>query len=57
MKVEYEEIEGVKLPTYRKYTKADWEGNVKEDKWTAEISKNIVFKNAFTREMFEKPGN
>ncbi len=57
MMVKYEEIDGVKLPTNRTYTKADWDGNVKGDKWTAEISRNIVFKNGFTRDMFEKPGN
>jgi hypothetical protein len=57
MIVKYEEIEGLKLPTNRKYAPSDWDGNVKEDKWTAEISKDIVFNNAFSKEIFEKPGN
>ncbi len=56
MKVEYEEIDGVKLPAKRKYTPANWEGvPEKEDSWTDEISTNIKFNNGFKREMFEKP--
>ncbi len=55
MKVEYEEIAGLKLPTKRKYVAADWEGVAKDNNWTAEISENIKFNNGFTRETFEKP--
>ncbi len=55
MKVEYEEIQGLKLPAKRKYVKANWEGEPQNDEWTAEISTNIKFNNGFDRSMFEKP--
>lgn len=55
MKVEYEEIAGLKLPTKRKAAAADWDGILKDENWVAEISENIKFNNGFTREMFEKP--
>lgn len=55
MKVEYEEIEGLKLPTERRYAPADWDGNILEEKWTEEISRNVRFENGFEREMFEAP--
>ncbi len=57
MKVEYEEVAGLKLPTKRKYAPADWEGNIKQDVWAEEISENIKFNNGFSREMFEKPAD
>ncbi len=56
MKVEYREIEGVKLPANRKYAPANWDGAIREGKWTTEISDKIVFGNGFSREMFRKPG-
>ncbi len=55
MLVEYEEIDGVKLPTYRKYAPANWDGSIKEEVWAEEISKNVKFKNGFDWKMFEKP--
>jgi hypothetical protein len=55
MKVKYEEIAGLKLPTKRKAAAADWDGILKDENWVAEISENIKFNNGFTREMFEKP--
>ncbi len=55
MTVEYEEIEGLKLPTRRKYVKANWEGVPQNDRWIDEISKDIKFQNGFKEEMFEKP--
>lgn len=55
MEVEYEEIEGLKLPTYRRYAPADWDGNVTEEKWTEEISRKVTFGNGFTREQFQAP--
>jgi len=48
MKLKYEKIEGLYLPTYRKYAPADWEGNVIKDEWNEQISKNIKFNNGFT---------
>jgi hypothetical protein len=55
MKVEYEEIQGVKLPAKRKYVRANWEGEPQNDEWTAAIWTNIKFNNGFDRSMFEKP--
>ncbi len=55
MKVEYEEVQGVKLPARRKYVRANWQGEPQNDEWTAEISTNIKFNNGFDRSMFEKP--
>lgn len=55
MEIEYESHEGLLIPVYRKFTKADWEGNVLSDKWTEEITVNPRFNNVFSKEMFEKP--
>ncbi|MFQ5753049.1 MAG: DUF6503 family protein [bacterium] len=57
MKVEYEEVAGLKLPAKRKAVQADWEGVPKNDNWVAEISTNIKFNNGFDRSMFDKPSN
>ena len=57
MKVEYEEIAGLKLPTKRKYAPADWDGNLKNDNWTAEISTGVKFNNGFDKSMFDKPSS
>jgi hypothetical protein len=56
MKVEYEEFDGVKLPTKRTYAPSNWEGEVAPDAdWTDEISENLKFDNGFAREMFQSP--
>lgn len=55
MEMEYESLEGLLIPVYRRFTKADWEGNVLSDKWTEEITVNPRFNNGFSREMFDKP--
>ncbi len=43
MLVEYEHINGLMVPTNRKYTMANWEGEIDSDKWTQEIATNIKF--------------
>ena len=43
MRVKYENVEGILLTTYRKYTKSDWEANVLKDAWIEEITKDIKF--------------
>lgn len=43
MRVEYERIDGIMIPTYRKYTKSDWNGKVIKDQWVEEISTDIKF--------------
>ena len=56
MKVEYEEIEGLKLPTKRKWVEANWDGEPQDEEWrTSETSENIKFNNGFDKGMFEKP--
>lgn len=57
MKVEYEEVDGLKLPTRRKAVAADWDGVPKNDNWVTEISTNIKFNNGFDRSMFDKPSS
>lgn len=57
MRVEYEEVEGLKLPARRTYTEADWDGAPKSDKWNKEISTGIKFNNGFERSVFERPYN
>ena len=52
MTVEYEEVDGLKLPTQRRYAPANWDGSVKEEKWIDEISQNIQFGNGFKRADF-----
>lgn len=57
MKVEYEEVAGLRLPARKKYAPADWEGNIKQDVWVDEIAENIKFNNGFSRDLFEKPAD
>lgn len=57
MKVEYEEVAGLKLPAKRKAVAADWDGVPKNDNWVAEISANIKFNNGFDRSLFDKPSS
>jgi hypothetical protein len=52
MRVEYENIEGVLLTTYRKYTKSDWAANVIKDVWVEEISKDIKFNQGLDKALF-----
>ena len=52
MKVTYEEFEGVKLPTYRKYTKSDWEANVIKEAWIEEISSDLKFNQGLKKSLF-----
>jgi len=55
MKVKHEEVDGLKLTTYRKYAPANWEGEVLEEQWTEEISENVKFNNGFETSAFAKP--
>ena len=57
MFVEYQEVDGVKVPAFRKYAKADWDGNILEDKWVENHFRNVKFNNGFTRDMFKKPAS
>jgi hypothetical protein len=56
MRVEYERVEGVLLPTKRRYTASDWLGQVAQDaRWTEEISVGIRFDNGFEEGLFAAP--
>lgn len=57
MIVEYEEIDGVKLPVKRKATQSNWNGDVLKDVWIDEIMTDIKFNNGFQRSDFDKPKN
>ncbi|RBP28419.1 hypothetical protein DFR65_10736 [Oceanihabitans sediminis] len=54
MRVSYENIDGVLIPAYRKYTKSDWDATVIKDVWVEEISNNIQFNQQVDRALFEK---
>lgn len=55
MTVEYKDINGVKLPAYRRYIKSNWNGEVSEENWTEEIMTDIKFGISFRKEDFELP--
>ena len=55
MKVEYEEVDGLKLPVKRKATKSNWNGDIMEDVWLEEIMTDIKFNNGFQKSAFNKP--
>ncbi|MEM9444925.1 MAG: hypothetical protein AAGA18_06185 [Verrucomicrobiota bacterium] len=55
MMVEYEAVDGIKLPARRKYTQSNWNAEPYNDLWVDEISKNITFNTGLTREFFQKP--
>jgi len=50
----WETINGVKIPTGRKYIKADWEGNVKDKEYTHTDWTNIKFNTGVERTSFSK---
>ncbi len=55
MVMEYETIDGLQIPSKRKYTKADWEGNVKGESWVITNWTNIKFNTPVDKEIFSKP--
>ncbi|MEO1052702.1 MAG: DUF6503 family protein [Bacteroidota bacterium] len=57
MVVEYQDVDGVKVPSYRKYGPGSWEGDINPDGiWAAENHyKNVKFNNGFDKASFEKP--
>ena len=52
MRVKYENIEGILLTTYRKYTKSDWKANVLKDVWVEEITKDIKYNQNLEKALF-----
>lgn len=55
MFVEYEEVDGVKLPARRRYAQSNWQGEIVGDKWTEEIMEDIEFGVGLTPRDFELP--
>lgn len=53
MKVEYERIEQILIPSTRKYTKSDWNGVPLNDQWTIVNWTDIKFDNGLSKEMFK----
>jgi len=52
MRVRYDEIDGVLIPTYREYTQSNWDGDILKDEWTQEISENIKFTTGLRKDQF-----
>lgn len=58
MVVEYKDVDGVKLPVERKYTRSNWDGEIPTDaEWTHERMKDIRFRNGFKADAFAPPGS
>ncbi|MFD1552128.1 hypothetical protein DNU06_00480 [Putridiphycobacter roseus] len=49
----YENVDGLLIPTKRKYTKANWDAEPLTDKWVNVSWSNIKFNNGLTKELFE----
>jgi len=55
MTFDYETIDGIQIPTKRKYIEADWEGNIKGKAYYLTNWTNITFGVPVEKSMFEKP--
>ncbi len=54
MKVQYEEIDGILIPTKRKYTHATWEGENLNENWINVSWTDIKFNNGLSKALFEQ---
>ncbi len=54
MILEYETIDGLILPTRRKYKKSTWDANISEEPWIVVTWSDIKFDNNLTKEEFQK---
>lgn len=54
MQVTYETVDGIMIPTKRKYKKSTWDANVSEDPWINVNWTNIKFNNNLSPEDFKK---
>jgi hypothetical protein len=54
MKVEYENIEGILIPTKRKYKASNWDAEVTDEEWTLVNWTDIKFNNKLSKADFEK---
>jgi len=54
MELEYEEIDGLLLPTKRRYKKSNWEAEVSDEPWILVNWTDIKFDNGLTKADFKK---
>jgi len=54
LKMDYEDVDGIQIPSKRLYTKADWEGNNLDENWIKVTWTDISFNNKLSRAIFEK---
>ena len=55
MEVDYDRVDGLLIPTKRRYAPANWSGRVKGKEWTDEISVGVRFDNGFGPNLFAAP--
>ncbi len=55
MKVEYNKINNIYIPSIRKYKRSSWEAEVTDKPWTHVTWTEIKFNNGFTKKDFMKP--
>ncbi len=54
MELEYEKIDGILIPTKRRYKKSTWEAEVTDEPWILVNWSDIKFNNGLTQKDFEK---
>jgi len=54
MKLQYEQIDGLFIPTKRRYKKSTWEAEVTDEPWIMVDWSNIKFNNDISRDLFKK---
>ena len=54
MEVDYETIDGLMIPTKRRYKRSTWDAEVSEDPWIDVTWTDIKFNNGLTPEDFMK---
>jgi len=55
MQVEYETVDGIKIPSKRKYIESNWDGEIKGKEWTTTNWTNIKFNTQVDKSMFNTP--
>ncbi|WP_405292264.1 hypothetical protein [Algibacter sp. Ld11] len=54
MIMEYEQVEGLLIPTKRKYKKSNWDAEVTQEPWILVNWTDITFNNGLTKALFKK---
>ena len=54
MKVEYEEVEGILIPSKRRYKKSTWDAEVNDSPWINVTWSDIKFNNNLARSEFDR---